>query len=129
MLLITKKKKRKEKWQNKEKPPVWKRFTIDDIFCLWDTKKEDIELFIEKANAYHPTHIKFSGEISEIDSWTQQCTKRWVKGWSYARICTIITRIKISRPRFMEISEVQGQCMAGPVQNTAVCRVYDELLR
>ena len=40
-----------------EKPPVWKRFTVDDILCLWDTKKEDIELFIEKANAYHPTHI------------------------------------------------------------------------
>ena len=33
------------------------RFTVDDILCLWDTKKEDIELFIEKANAYHPTHI------------------------------------------------------------------------
>ena len=48
---------KKRKWQNKEKPPVWKRFTVDDIFCLWDTKKEDIELFIEKANAYHPTHI------------------------------------------------------------------------
>ena len=29
---------RKRKWQNKEKPPVWKRFTVDDIFCLWDTK-------------------------------------------------------------------------------------------
>ena len=43
-----------------EKPPVWKRFTVDDIFCLWDTKKEDVELFIEEANVYHPTHIKFT---------------------------------------------------------------------
>ena len=42
---------RKRKWQNKEKPPVWKRFTVDDIFCLWNTKKEDIELLIEEANA------------------------------------------------------------------------------
>ena len=29
----------------------------------------------------------------------------------------------------MEISEVKGKYMAGPVQNTAVYRVYDELLQ
>ena len=52
--------------QNKEKPLVWKRF-IDDIFCLWDSNKEDIEIFIEKANAYHPT-IKFTAEVSEIET-------------------------------------------------------------
>ena len=52
--------------QNKEKPLVWKRF-IDNIFCLWDTNKEDIEIFIEKANAYHPT-IKFTAEVSEIET-------------------------------------------------------------
>ena len=46
--------------QNKEKPLVWKRF-IDDIF-IWDTNKEDIELFIEKANAYHPI-IKCTDEV------------------------------------------------------------------
>ena len=52
--------------QNKEKPLVWKRF-IDDIFCLWDSNKEDIEIFIEKANAYHPT-ITFTAEVSEIET-------------------------------------------------------------
>ena len=52
--------------QNKEKPLVWKRF-IDDIFCLWDSNKEDIEIFIEKANAFHPT-IKFTAEVSEIET-------------------------------------------------------------
>ena len=50
--------------QNKEKPLVWKRF-IDDIFFIWDTNKEDIELFIEKANTYHPI-IKCTDEVSEI---------------------------------------------------------------
>ena len=37
--------------------------------------------------------------------------------------------LKLSRSCFMEISEVKGKYMAGPVQNTAVCRVYDELLQ
>ena len=32
--------------QSTKNPLAWKRF-IDDIFCLWDTNKEDIELFIE----------------------------------------------------------------------------------
>ena len=50
--------------QNKEKPLVWKRF-IDNIFRLWDTKKE--EIFIAKANAYHHT-IKFTAEVSEIET-------------------------------------------------------------
>jgi len=36
--------------QNKKKPLAWKRF-IDDVFCLRDSNKEDIEIFIEKANA------------------------------------------------------------------------------
>ena len=63
----------KRKWQSKEKPPVWKRFTVADIFCLWDTHKKKIQnSLLRKANAYHPTHIKSSGEISEIE--TQQCT-------------------------------------------------------
>ena len=67
----------------------------------------------------------FTDEILEIDSWTQQCTKRWVNGGgrgSYPRICTErITRIKIPRSRFTEFFEVKGHCMAGPVQNAAVC--------
>ena len=52
--------------QNKEKPLAWKRFT-DDIFFIWDTNKQDIELFIEKANAYHPI-IKCTDEVSEIET-------------------------------------------------------------
>ena len=52
--------------QNEEKPLAWKRFT-DDIFFIWDTNKQDIELFIEKANAYHPI-IKCTDEVSEIET-------------------------------------------------------------
>ena len=52
--------------QSTNKPVAWKRF-INDIFCLWDTNKEDIELFIEQAKAYHPT-IKFTAEVSEIET-------------------------------------------------------------
>ena len=29
---------------------------------------------------YSPWVPLFTGEISEVDSWTQQCTKRWVNG-------------------------------------------------
>ena len=42
---------------------------------------------------------------------------------------TLKRRNNSSRSRFMEISEVKGKYMAGPVQNTAVSRVYDELLQ
>ena len=40
--------------QSVNKPLTWKRF-IYDVFCLWDTNKEEIEHFIEQANSYHPT--------------------------------------------------------------------------
>ena len=54
--------------QNKEKPLVWKRFIDDMIFFIWDTNKEEkIELFIEKANAYHLI-IKCTDEVSEIET-------------------------------------------------------------
>ena len=46
--------------QGVNKPLPWKRF-IYDVFCLWDTNKEEIEHFIEEANSYHPT-IKFTQE-------------------------------------------------------------------
>ena len=36
------------------------------------TQKKIQNSLLRKANAYHPTHIKSSGEISEIE--TQQCT-------------------------------------------------------
>ena len=54
--------------QNKEKPLVWKRFIDDMIFFIWDTNKEEkIELFIEKADAYHLI-IKCTDEVSEIET-------------------------------------------------------------
>ena len=49
--------------KSKIKPIVWKRY-IDDVFSLWDIPKRDIDLFIQQANAFHPT-IKFTAEISE----------------------------------------------------------------
>ena len=39
--------------QSVNKPLMWKRL-IDDVFCLWDTNKEETEHFIEQANSYHP---------------------------------------------------------------------------
>ena len=52
--------------QSVNKPLTWKRF-IDDVFCLWDTNKEEIEHFIEQANSYHPT-IKFTAEVSQLET-------------------------------------------------------------
>ena len=65
--------------QSSIKPIVWKRY-IDDVFSLWDVRKQDIDLFteqwdvrkqdidlfIEQANTFHPT-IKFTAEISETE--------------------------------------------------------------
>ena len=47
------------------KPIAWKRY-IDDVFSLWDTKREDLDIFIAQANRYHPT-IKFTTEISDTE--------------------------------------------------------------
>ena len=52
--------------QSKTKPREWKRY-IDDIFSLWDSTRQEISLFIEQANKFHPT-IKFPAEISEIET-------------------------------------------------------------
>ena len=52
--------------QSINKPLTWKRF-IDDVFCLRDTNKEEIEHFIEQANSYHPT-IKFTAEVSQLET-------------------------------------------------------------
>ena len=49
--------------QQSTKPLVWKR-SIDDVFSLWDTNREEINNFIEHANNYHPT-IKFTADISD----------------------------------------------------------------
>ena len=51
--------------QSVNKPLTWKRL-IDDVFCLWDTNKEEIEHFIEQANSYHPT-IKLTAEVSPLE--------------------------------------------------------------
>ena len=52
--------------QNKAKPREWKRY-IDEIFSVWDYTKQEIYLFIEQADNFHPT-IKFTAEISDIKS-------------------------------------------------------------
>ena len=52
--------------QSTIKPLVWKRY-IDDIFSLWDTNREVLNEFIDKANNHHPT-IKFTAEISDTET-------------------------------------------------------------
>ena len=52
--------------QSKTKRREWKRY-IDDIFSLWDSTRQEIYLFIEQTNNFHPT-IKFTAEISEIET-------------------------------------------------------------
>lgn len=52
--------------QSVNKPLTWKRF-IDDVFCLWDTNKEEIEHFVEQANSCHPT-IKFTAKVSQLET-------------------------------------------------------------
>ena len=52
--------------QSFNKPLTWKRF-IDDVFCSWDTNKEEIEHFIERANSYHPT-VKVTAEVSQLET-------------------------------------------------------------
>ena len=49
--------------QSRIKPIEWKRY-IGDVFSLWNKSKQDINLFIEQANQFHPS-IKFTAEISE----------------------------------------------------------------
>ena len=51
--------------QSKTKPIKWKRY-IDDIFSLWDSNRQEIDLFIIQANNFHPT-IKFTAEISKME--------------------------------------------------------------
>ena len=48
-----------------KKPLVWKRF-IDDVFSLWNIRRDEVNAFIEQANRLHPT-IKFTAEISETE--------------------------------------------------------------
>ena len=52
--------------QSNRKQKKWKHY-IDDIFSLWDGDIQQINLFIEHANNFHPT-IKFTAEISENET-------------------------------------------------------------
>lgn len=52
--------------KSSKKSLEWKRY-VDDVFSLWDTNREEINLFILEANRYHPT-IKFTTEISEKET-------------------------------------------------------------
>ncbi|XP_053388669.1 uncharacterized protein LOC128551780 [Mercenaria mercenaria] len=45
------------------KPTAWLRF-LDDIFMIWDHSLADLNDFIKKLNAYHPT-IKVTYNVSE----------------------------------------------------------------
>ena len=49
--------------KSKTKPLRWKRY-VNDVFSLWDAKREEIDWFILEANRHLPT-IKFTVEISE----------------------------------------------------------------
>jgi len=51
--------------QNNTKLSEWKRY-FDDVFSLWDCKRNEVDRFIEQANTFHPT-IKFTAEISESE--------------------------------------------------------------
>ena len=52
--------------QSVYKPLMWKRF-FSDVFCLWDTNKEEIEHFIEQANLHYVT-IKFTAEVLQSET-------------------------------------------------------------
>ena len=43
-------------------PLVWRRFV--DIFSLWDISAKEVYKFVDFANTFHPTNIKFNCEIS-----------------------------------------------------------------
>ena len=45
---------------------AWKCY-INDIFCLWDMNKPDIEAFIEQVNLHHPT-IEFTAETFDNET-------------------------------------------------------------
>ena len=49
--------------QSTTKPIFWKKFIVD-VISVWDTSRNKIEVFLLKANNFHPT-INFTAEISE----------------------------------------------------------------
>ena len=47
------------------KPIACRRY-IDDVFYLWDTKREDLDIIKTQENTYHPM-IKFTAETSATE--------------------------------------------------------------
>ena len=41
-------------------PSLWWRY-IDDIFMIWQHRKDKLKIFLEKLNSFHPS-IKFTCE-------------------------------------------------------------------
>ena len=53
--------------KSKINPLVWKRY-IDDVFCLWDTNKDNIKELVTRANHGHYLDtIKFTAEVSDSE--------------------------------------------------------------
>ena len=46
------------------KPLVWKRLLMIIIFSLWGISTKEVYNFVDFANTFHPTNIKFTYEIS-----------------------------------------------------------------
>ena len=49
--------------QSNTSPRVWERY-VGDIFSLWDSNIQEVNLFIDQANRLHPT-IKLTAKVSE----------------------------------------------------------------
>ena len=49
--------------QQPKRPIIWKRF-IDDIFLVWTYTAQELDIFMDKLNNFHPT-IKFTKEVNE----------------------------------------------------------------
>ena len=58
-------------------PRTWKRYA-DDVFSLFERKKEGVNTFIELVNSYHPS-IKFTAEIFWIHLSIRMNDLRWLK--------------------------------------------------
>ena len=60
---------RKRKWQNKKKPPVWKKFTVDDIFCLWDTKNRRYRTLHWGSQCLPPYSHQVYSRVPNVNFW------------------------------------------------------------
>lgn len=46
--------------------PLLGEILIDDLFSLWNTRREEVDYFTEHANSFHLT-IKFTAEVSQSE--------------------------------------------------------------